>query len=73
MAGDEPDGQLDMGRLPDKNMPGKSIPGKGKMTRTRHRCSKDGESSIPSRADTRREAAGNSRTLLTPVRPTASS
>jgi len=73
MAGDEPDSQLDMGRLPEKgNKLVYRMARKRHRSRKHHRRSKDGESSIPSPADTSREAAGNSRTLLTPVSPTTS-
>ena len=74
MAGDEPDGQLDMGRLPDKsNNLVYRMARKRHRPRKHHKRNKDGESSIPSRADTNREAAGNSRTGLAPVHSTASS
>src|SRR5262249_53976464 len=74
MAGDGLDGQLDMGRLPDKsNNLVYRMARKRHRSRKHHKRNKDGESSIPSRADTNREAAGSSRTLLTPVHPTASS
>jgi len=74
MAGDEPGAQLEMGRLPDKsNNLVYRMARKRHRSRRHHTRSKDGESSIPSRADTSREAAGSSRTLLTPVHPTTSS
>jgi hypothetical protein len=74
MAGAEPDGHLDMSRLPDQsNNLVYRMARKRRRSRRHHTRSKDGESSIPSRADTSREAAGSSRTLLTPVHPTTSS